>query len=277
MGRILLAGSIVLGVAAALVAQQPADPYSTGITLLSGKGCPVFIDGVSSGSPAERAGIHPGDLLVAVGGVHVSEPGGAARRLRSSAPTPVALTLSRGGKAFEVVSAFEKESSILAKSGMKALSGAIVPLDTTQAEVDRMLAFDGQRCLARVFPTHYPAKPELFYAGFEIFVLRDPPQVTVGGIEDGPASRAGLHWGDVLVSVNDTPVAGKTPAELEQLFSATQPATVRLQIDRLGSSRTFEIHLEKAGDVARRNGKRFVDDQIVPIWATDTDLPCLRD
>lgn len=277
MGRILLAGSIVLGVAAALVAQQPADPYSTGITLLSGKGCPVFIGGVSSGSPAERAGIHPGDRLMAVGGVRVREPGEAGRLLRSSAPTPVALTISHGGKEIEVTSEFEKRSSILAKNGMKALSGAIVPLDTTQAEVDRMLAFDGQRCLARVFPTHYPARPELFYAGFEIFVLRDPPQVTVGGIEDGPASKAGLHWGDVLLSVNDTPVAGKTPSELEQLFSATRPATMHLQIDRLGSSRTFEIHLEKAGDVARRNGKRFVDDQIVPIWATDTDLPCLRD
>lgn len=277
MEKILLVGSIVLGVAAVLIAQQPTDSYMTGITLFSGKGCPVFIGRVSSGSPAERAGIRPGDRLVAVGGVHVSEGGEAGRLLRSNAPTPVALMLSRDGKEIEVVSEFEKRSSILAKSGMKALSGAIVPVDTTQAEVDRMLAFDGQRYLARVFPTHYPAHPELFYAGFEIFVLRDPPQVTVGGIEDGPASKAGLHWGDVLVSVNDTPVAGKTPSELEQLFSATQPATVRLQIERLGLSRTFEIHLEKAGEVARRNGKRFVDGQIVPIWATHTDLHCFVD
>lgn len=87
-----------------------------------------------------------------------------------------------------------------------------------------MLAFDGRRLVARVFPTHYPASPEVFYAGLELFVLRDPTQVTVGGIQDGPASKAGIHWGDVLISVNEVPLAGKTPCELEQIFTATQPA-----------------------------------------------------
>ena len=68
-----------------------------------------------------------------------------------------------------------------------------------------MLAFDDRRSVARVFPTHYPSNPGLFDAGFEIFGLRDPTQVMVGGIEEGPASKAGLHWGDVLISGERSP------------------------------------------------------------------------
>jgi hypothetical protein len=137
-----------------------------------------------------------------------------------------------------------------------------------------MLAFDGRRYVARVFPTHYPAASELFYAGFEIFVLRDPTQVTVGGMEEGPASKAGVHWGDVLISVNEVPVAGKTPSELEQMFSDTRPVRMHLQVDRLGSVKTFEFPIETAAEIARKNGNRFVDSHLVPIWATDQDLHC---
>lgn len=266
--------SIALGLAAAVSAQQPADPYLTGLTLLSPKGCPVFVGNVVPGSPGERAGILPGDRLLAVAGTHVGDLGEAARLLRSVGPTTIVLTLSRSGKEIELASEVERRSSIFGRNGHKVSSGVIVPADTLQEEVERMLAFDGRRYVARVFPTHYPARPDLFYAGFEIFVLRDPTQTTVGGIEEGPASKAGVHWGDVLLSVNDVPVAGKSPSELEQMFSAAQPATMRLQIDRLGTVKKFEIKLEKAGEVARQNGQRFVDGQIVPIWATDTDLHC---
>lgn len=60
-------------------------------------------------------------------------------------------------------------------------------------------------------------------------------QVMVGGIEDGPGSRAGVHYGDVVISVNGLSVAGKTPAELEAMFSSLKQSTMWLQIDRLGT------------------------------------------
>jgi C-terminal processing protease CtpA/Prc len=272
--RIPFVGLIILGFASVANAQQAADPYSTGITLLGHKGCPVFVGAVSPGSPADRAGARPGDRLLAVAGTRVGDLEEAARLFRSNGQNPVVLTLLRSGKEVEVVSGVEKRSSIFARNGKKIISGVIVPDDTTLPEVDRMLNFNGQRYTARVFPTHYPVQPALFYAGFEIFVLHDPVQVTVGGIEDGPASRAGVHWGDVLLSVNGTSVSGKTPSELESLFSATQPVTMRLEIDRVGSRKTFEIQLEKAEDVARQNGKRFVEGKLVPIWSTDAELHC---
>jgi C-terminal processing protease CtpA/Prc len=266
--------SIALVLGASACARQVADPYSTGITLLSANGCPVFVGGVVGGSPAERAGIHAGDRVLTVDGTPVRDANQAARLLQSNSPTTVSLMLLRDDKEIKLVSQREQRSSIFNKNGQKTVSGVIVPSDTTQAEVDRMLAFDGRRSVARVFPTHYPSNPGRFYAGFEIFVLRDPTQVMVGGIEEGPASKAGVHWGDVLIAVNGVPVAGKTASALEDMFSVTQPALMRLQIDRLGSVKTLEFLIEKAVEIARQNGKRFVGGHLVPIWANEQDLHC---
>jgi C-terminal processing protease CtpA/Prc len=263
----------ILVLAAWASAQQVAEPYSAGVTLLSPDNCPIFVAEVVAGSPAGRAGIRAGDHLLAVDDTHLSEGSQAAQLLKSNVPTTVTLTLMRDGREITVVSERAKRSSFYTnKAGYKTISGLIVPADTTQAEVDRMNAFDGRRLVGRVFPTHYPASPELFYAGFELFILRDPAQVTVGGIEEGPASKAGVHWGDVLTLVNGVPIAGKTPSELEQMFTAARPAPMRLQIDRLGTARTFEFHIEKAAQIALQNGRRIEDGHLVPMWATGQDV-----
>lgn len=255
-------------------AQKGVDPYSTGATLFSGAGCPVFVGGIAAGSPAERAGIQAGDQIVAVGGTPIKDLRQATRLLGSERPTAAAVRLARNGTEFEAVLDRERESAILRRDGKKITSGVIVPLDTTQAEVDRMLNFDGHRYVDRVFPTHYPQKPELFYVGFEIFILRNPTQVTVGGIEDGPGAKAGVHWGDALISINGTPTFGKTRTELELLFSAKAPVPVHLQIERIGSMKAVDFHMEKAEWIAQQNSKRFVDGQLVPLWASDQYLHC---
>ncbi len=272
--RKMLSILIVLSATAALFGQGVVDPYSTGMTLLSPKGCPVFVGRVRHGSPAERAGVHHGDQLLGLDGKAVKSLDDVARLLPQEDSGSVTLTLLRGGKKINLVSGRERESTILARNGEKIISGAIVPADTTPAEVAHMLAFDGRRMVDRVFPTHYPARSELFYAGFEIFVLRDPAQAAVGGIESGPASKAGVHWGDVLISVNDEPLRGKTPAELEKMFSSARPETIQLRVDRLGSIKVFQIRFQRAAGVARENGRRFVNDRIVPIWAKDSELKC---
>jgi S1-C subfamily serine protease len=262
---------------ATAAAQERTDPYATGATLGSSAGCPVFVLGLLPGSPAERAGLQRGDVVTAVNGTTITGMAQAVNLLRSDNAAPVSLTVLRGDSAVEVVSQRERRSSLdMTWPGKKMISGALVPPDTTQAEVDRMLSFDEKRSTGRViFPNrHYPASPDVFYPGFEMFVLRDPAQLMVTGIEEGPGSRAGVHWGDVVISVNGVPVAGKDPDELEPLFSSLKPVTISLRVDRLGVIKTFELLLAKAEDVAKQNHQRFAAGRPVPIWVTDQYLQC---
>jgi C-terminal processing protease CtpA/Prc len=255
----------------------PDDPYSIGITMWEPprEDCPIFVGGVIPGSPAERAGIRAGDHLLAIGTSTVENLAQAMGLLRSDKPAPVMLKLSHSGEAFEVTVERERRSVIDERSGRKYNRGVLVTPDTTEAEVERMLSFDGRRMVADVFnPTHYPRDLELFYPGFEIFVLRDPVQVAVGGIEDGPASRAGVHWGDAILSVNDISTAGKTVVELERMFSSARPEWMHLKTDLLGKIRTVEFRLEKASEIARQNGLRLINGSRVPLWATEDYLRC---
>ena len=108
----------------------------------------------------------------------------------------------RGEKPYTVTVRRESSADYLRKSGWKELeNGSLVPLDTSDAEGKEYMALmqaigaDPTR-ITTVFPTHYPANKKLYYPGFEAFVWDNGKQVTVGGIEDSPASRAGIRWGD---------------------------------------------------------------------------------
>lgn len=259
-------------------AQETPDPYSTGVSLTSAPGCGVFILSSVPGSPADRAGLRSGDRVAAINGTRIVGFPQAVRLLQSNLPDPVTITVLRGeDQELAVISTREKRSVIFARVGKKLVQGGmLVPQDTTPAELERDSAFDRTRKAGQVFrPTHHPADPDVYYPGFELFVLRNPAQVMVGGIEDGPGLRAGVHYGDIVLSVNGVEVTGKTPAELEAIFSSPQPTVLHLTIDRLGKRRVFTFTLAKASEVARQNQRRLLPpDGLAPLGVREQDLQC---
>jgi C-terminal processing protease CtpA/Prc len=257
---------------------EPKPKYVIGASIVGSKSPCLFIGGVSTKSPAADAGIKSGDRIVAVDGTAVTTVQDAAQHMRSESAKPVTLQLVRDGKPYSVTVQRELHTAILKKNGMKMLdSGMVAPLDATEAEMSqKILANKEERFVDRVFPSHYPNTEKLYYPGFEVFVLKNPSQIAVGGIENGPASRAGVHWGDVITSVNGADPRNKSVAELEALLSSQKDAPMTLTIDRDGLTKTFSFQLEQATTVLRDNQNQLAKGQPIPLGIPEEYLSCFE-
>jgi S1-C subfamily serine protease len=277
MNRVFLI--ILIFGALSIALPQTPESFSIGVEVDRGKRsvCPAFIGSVAKNSPAAKAGLEAGDVLVAVDGVPVSFED-ATQRLTSQAAKPVTLAVRRGdtGTPITVVVQREHRATILHDNGWKIVQGHMVPLDTTDEELACLLRFDENRITGQQAfrPTHYPQNLNLYYPGFEVFILNGPAQASVGGIEQGPASDAGVRWGDGLVSVDGVNVAGKTASQLEDMLSSNEPRKITIEVDRCGKIRTFSFTLERATDIMRRNQKQAVGGEVLPLGIPQKYLSC---
>jgi S1-C subfamily serine protease len=235
--------------------------------------------------PADLAGLKPGDQLISIndGNVGPLEIVEVAKLIRSETPGDVALTIRRNERLRVITVSRENRATVvqkqavsLARTGKKFLDGIIVPVDTTEDEVRHMQTFEDGRLVARVFPLHYPTDPELYSGAFEVFLLRAPTQVAVGGIEDGPAALAGVHWGDVIIAIDGVSPNGKSVSELATLLSGQGSRTVHLKLDRLGSIRDIEYVLIGTAYLLKQNRKQIVNGSIIPDSLDESYLQCLR-
>ncbi len=261
-------------------AQTRPDPPSIGASFAkSSAECPTVILNVAPQSPAAAAGLHPGDRLVKVGDQDVQKLTLAEQiaRMHAAATTSVDLTLWRHGSEYTVSILPTKLSSIDEKQNMKVVRDGLFPMDFSEAEFDgkiKNLRFDATHVAFRVFPTHYPTDTALYYGGFEIYVFRDPAMVAVGGIEKGPASKAGLHWGDTILRVNGLDPVGLSQAKLETMLSSRAPLKMDLVVDRIGSTKQIDFVTDSVGTILRENGHRMVKGTPIPIDLDESDLHC---
>lgn len=262
--------------------QETEPQYVIGAALTGSKPpCPVFVIFVRKNSPAAGAGIKAGDLVIAVDGNTVTVVQDTARRLTSKSAKPVTVQLIRDEKPYTVTVEREDIATVLQKDGWKLLGdGTLVRSDATDGEVKQLHeiehALEGAKDRAVAFPSHYPLNKQLYYPGFEAFIWDKGNQVTVGGIEEGPASRAGVRWGDQIIAVNGVDPRGKSVVELELLLSSPIPATMTLTIERASIRKTFSFELAQAATVLRENQWQVRNGKLVPLWAPEKYLTCFE-
>lgn len=264
-----------------LNAQQAETTFTTGLKLLGLSECKViFVSGTYTDSPAAKAGLLPGDMLLEVNGQAVSEVPQAKSLLRSAHGKAVTLGLARGEKHFTAIVSAEPLATILARENEKVLDGSIYPLDATEAEIhyleETQRALGGVADHKVIFVGHYPSNLNLYYGGFEVFVWDHDRRFTVGGMENGPAKQAGVRWGDEILAVDGVELRGKSATDVESLLSKSRPSSMQLTVERAGTRRTFTYELAPASQVKHLNNLRVTSGQPVPLWLPDEYLHCLQ-
>ena len=259
-----------------LCAQQQMPPqYVIGVDLAQPKqGCPVFVRRVDPQGPAAKAGVKPGDAVVTIDGVPIESLADMQKVTRDK-PRRVRIEVARAGGKYAYDVEREPLADQLERQGRKvAPNGAQVPADMSDAEIDRIRNFDPARVKDVVFPNGLPEDPATYFGGFQVMLVQMPEEVMVGPMDDGPATHAGVHLGDIIVAVNGTEVKGLTAAQLMPLFTSAKPGRMRLRVRRLEVERVFEFPLWKTSDILAVNQLQVVRGQIVPAGVAEKDLPC---
>lgn len=191
------------------VSIQPLTPeLAKSFGLAEPKG--VLVASVAEGSPAERAGVKPGDVIVRYDGKPVDSP--------RALPPLVANTET--GKAVEL--------SIVR-------DGAVRPVEVTVGNLteSRQASAAGERAAGSRVAARLGVELQQSDKGVVVTEVRP----------DSPADQAGISEGDVIREVNRTPVERLEDVEKAMSRKAGDGTRVLLRVEREGAERYVVVDI----------------------------------
>jgi serine protease Do len=214
----------------------------------------VAIEKVSEGSPAERAGLQAGDVIVRVNGDEITSSRKLTRLIGEISPDHTArITVARGGSEREIsVTLGRRPTPAFANSGMFERFGDLrsipmppdapaieglprVPMAPGAPNAPMVWAFGNRRQIG--VGVHGLSKQLADHYGVEGGVLIDSVR------EDSPAAKAGLKAGDIIVQADGKDV--KNEGDVLRAIAEKKEGSISITVVRDRNRQTFSVTPEE--------------------------------
>ena len=172
----------------------------------------VIVSGVQAESPAERAGLKQGDVIIKFNGASVSDSNSFRNRVAGTQPgTGIALTVLRNGR----------EQELTATLG-----------ERTSNEAGEKGGANNEATGGRLGVQVKPVTPEL---AAQLRLAADTKGLVVRGVDpEGVAAEAGIRQGDVILAFNRRAVTSSKGLRVRWNDASGRPAL--MLINRQGNN-----------------------------------------
>ncbi|HSM93285.1 MAG TPA: DegQ family serine endoprotease [Anaeromyxobacteraceae bacterium] len=187
----------------------------------------ALVQQVVKGTPADKGGVEAGDLVIAMNGKPVESASALTRGVATVPPgEKVALTLIRKGSEKKVTLQVAKrpDEEALARGDFSG---------DDQGE-EQGAGGEAEKSKVRLGITVQPITPDL---AKRLDAAPGDGLVVVEVEDDGPAARAGIRPGDILVEVNRARV--KSPADVSKALSPLKDGEIALLRVRRGGGAVY--------------------------------------
>ncbi|HEY3024922.1 MAG TPA: PDZ domain-containing protein [Pyrinomonadaceae bacterium] len=299
LSLVLLAGGIAL-TRETVTAQEPAPPATTPPAPQAGPNVSVFMSGgtflgvyaedvskenmsrygqsqvrgvaitdVVKSSPAERAGLKKGDVILRFENEPVTSVRKLNRLVSESAPDQTArLSISRGGSEQEVTVTLGKRSENADAWTMIAPPGGVFrgvnPKDFPNIQKFPGMGPNGDGNFRFSFGNNRRigvSTQQLTEQLADFFGVKGGGVLITSVNENSPAAKAGLKAGDVITAVDGEKIEG--PGDVSRALNKKEDGEVTLTVVRERNTRTFKVTPTKAEGLSLPSGRISTNGSVI--------------